>query len=264
MTISSRVLVISFVVVTVIAVTNRYLMHDALAARVGEWVRMPASRLMEKFSFVKSFISELKHVRTLAQENANLRREHDALLARLAEQESLRSENSFLRQSLRVQQRVAQPLLTAGVYSSGLHGPSYQVMINRGQTDGVMVGHIVATSEGVLIGRIKEVLPHVAVVQLVSDPSLEIAVQVLGKDTMGIARGDLDRGISLNLVVQEEDISEADTLVSNGHDGFPAGLIVGTVSHIEINESEIFKRIRVEPRAANIPIGPVLLLPFSQ
>jgi len=243
-----------------LSLLNRYFIHDALANEMSQVFKQPGSYLFARLSGIETVLSELKRWRRLTAENAELRRNNITLVSRLAEQSSLQKENDFLRRSLKVQQKIAQPVITAGIFMSGLSAPGYQVLINKGTKDGVIVGYIVVTSDGVLVGRVKEALSDISKVQLVTDPGLEVAVQILGKNTLGITQGELNQGISMNLVVQEDQIAEGDTVISNGHDSFPAGLIIGKVTHVEVNESEVFKKIRIEPGMTTVPLGAVLIL----
>jgi rod shape-determining protein MreC len=223
-------------------------------------VRTPGTYIYARSSAVRKTAEEYKQVRSLTEENARLRKEQTALLARLGYEESLARENTFLRASLKIPQRIGRPITEAGVFMEYISASGYQTLINKGTSQGIGVGDIVATSEGVLIGKIQEVFPAYARVQLVSDPSLEIAAQVLGKTTRGIAQGNLDQGMSLNLIVQEESVTEGDTIISSGHDTYPAGLILGRIGHVDSNESEVFKKIRIDSANASSLLGPVIIL----
>ncbi len=257
---SSRTVFISIGVVIVLSVLNAYVLKNTFATRVLGWIGSPGAYIFERSSVVRSIVSEFKHIRNLTAENAHLRQEGVELLARVGQREALEDEIDFLRRSLKVPTDEIVPVMTAGLFTVDLVPPHYNALINRGSDDGVVVGQIVVTGESVLVGRITEVLSTFSRVQLVNDPGLEVAARVLGRATMGITKGNLDQGISLNLVVQEDEISEGDTVVSNGHDAFPPGLIIGRVVHVESNESTVFKKVRLDPVMQKIPLGPVLLL----
>jgi len=258
--ISYRFILTAFFICIVLALLNKFAFHNGLANAAVTLIRSPASFMFERVGFVRATVLELRNIRTLSNENAKLRQENTALVGRIGIQESLERENDFLRRSLRIVQRISRPTQSAGIFMSQFNGAGYQTMVNKGSSDGVGIGDIIISPEGVLIGRIAEVFSSYSRAQVTTDSAMEVGAKVLGKETMGIAQGALEQGMLLQLVVQEEDVAEGDTIVSNGHDSFPAGLILGSIIHIESNESDVFKKIRIEPALERIPLGPVLLI----
>ena len=257
---SYRLIFIFLIVIAGVGLVNAHVFNNALTSRALGLIGSPMAYIFERSSIARTMAGEFGHIKDLTKENARLRQENIALVARIGDREALENENDFLRKSLKITIKNIQPALAAGMFMIDFDPPGYNALINRGSNHGVTAGQVVITEEGVLVGRIKEILPTTSRVQLINDPALEISAQVLGKPTMGITKGNLENGIILNLVVQEDQIAEGDTIISNGNDGFPAGLTIGRVSYIEANDSAVFKKVKIDPAMRRIPLGPVLLL----
>lgn len=260
MKLTSRYFLTAASVVVLFIGADRWIFHQRLTSGAASLLRRPASFAFQRLGFFRSSVIELKHLKTLSVENANLRNENMALVARIAREEALVQENDFLRKALKVQQRIAQPQLIAGIFQVSLSAPGYRALLNKGADDGVNTGDIIVSGQGVFIGRVFDVGAHTATIRLANDPAIEVSAQVLGKGTTGIIKGNLSRGLLMNLVVQEDQINEGDTVISSGRDPYPAGLVLGTVRQIEINESEVFKKVMVDPAFNARSMGEVLVL----
>lgn len=106
-------------------------------------------------------------------ENVRLRRELAALAMLSTEAERLEAENARLREALGFTAREPGRWLAASVLSGG-GGAAVRantLRLDRGTTDGVREGAVVAVAEG-LVGRVTSVTLHTSEVTLVTDPSI--------------------------------------------------------------------------------------------
>ena len=68
----------------------------------------------------------------------------------------------------------------------------------------------------------------------------------------------------LDFIVQADDIKEEDKLISTGNDLFPPSLVIGSVDHIEVNDSQMFKKVRIRPAVKDTQLGRVLVIKMSR
>ncbi len=119
------------------------------------------------------------------------------------------------------------------------------VIINRGEEEGIEVGMPVETERG-LVGRVIEVSPHAAQVQLLTDPASAINVRLGASRADGVVEGQLTNPLQMKWIEQDIQISENELVMTSGLGGnFPPDLVVGRVTHIEQSTSELFQEAEV-------------------
>jgi len=124
----------------------------------------------------------------------------------------------------------------------------HQVVIDKGQIDGVYVGQPVANEKGI-VGQVTFVSAHNSRVLLLTDSLSAIPVQVIRNDIRIIASGTgkSDR-INLDHIPISLDIEEGDLLVTSGLGGiYPEGFPVAHVSEVERDTAREFAVIEAEP-----------------
>ncbi|MBI4158274.1 MAG: rod shape-determining protein MreC [Candidatus Yanofskybacteria bacterium] len=223
-------------------------------------IQRPASYLFSKMEFAGFFFRGLIRIKNIITENENLKKENWGLLSRLADYEDLKNENDFLRKALNISLRFNNNISYASIYQFQIGLNGYDVLLNKGANDGIAVGDMIITEESVLVGRIEEVQKNFSRVLSISDTDFSVAVKVLNSDTVGIAKGALAQGLYLDLIVQSDIIKEGDVVVSSGTDLVPPALIVGTVSYVETNETDLFKKVKIRPAMGEVKIGRVLVI----
>ncbi|HXK40497.1 MAG TPA: rod shape-determining protein MreC [Candidatus Paceibacterota bacterium] len=222
--------------------------------------KRPASYLFSKLESTGFFFRGLAGLKNTITENENLKKENLGLLSRLADYEDLKNENDFLRSALDISPRFNNEIVYANIYQFQLGADGYDVLINEGTGGGITEGDIVVTEEGVLIGRIEEAQENFSRALVVSDTDFNVTAKVLDSETAGIARGALAQGLYFDLIIQSDPIKEGDVVVSSGTDLVPPALIVGTVSYVETNETDLFKKVKIKPAMGEIKIGRVLII----
>lgn len=218
------------------------------------------SYLFGRFEAVNKLADELRRFRGLASENEKLKKENGDLLSRLAKLDSLERENDSLKNALDIKQATGRNVIYGHVFNLNLGPDGYNVLLNKGTGDGVEKGDIVITEQKYLLGVVQDVSDNFSRILFVLDPEFKITARVLGSDTAGIAKGAYGEGMYLELIAKEDEIKEDDVLISTGDDTFPAALVVGRVSHVEINESKMFKKVRIEPAINGQRLGSVVIL----
>lgn len=182
--------------------------------------------------------------RFAAQENKALKEQIGKLL----------SENSALRKNLAE---------TEGLISQSQHldpqtyhlttvkpiGLGRYLKIDKGDSSGIKVGQAVVFNDN-YVGKIVEVSPSSANIQLLTDPDSKVAAfsQGLEGRAKGVLMGQFGTEILMDKILHEEKIKMDDLVYTDGTEGFiPRGLILGRVSQVMERENEIFKQAKVQP-----------------
>jgi len=127
----------------------------------------------------------------------------------------------------------------------------HQLVLNKGETDGVFVGQPLIDANG-LMGQVVEVSAGHSRALLITDATHSIPVQVNRNGVRAIAEGTGALGtLESHHVSATTDIQEGDLLISSGLGGrFPVGYPVAVVSQIERDPGRAFARILAVPSAA--------------
>lgn len=124
----------------------------------------------------------------------------------------------------------------------------HQVVIDKGQLDGVYVGQPVANEKGI-VGQVTFVSAHNSRVLLLTDSLSAIPVQVIRNDIRVIASGSGNmQRINLDHIPISLDIQEGDLLLTSGLGGvYPEGYPVAHVAKVERDNAREFALIEAEP-----------------
>jgi rod shape-determining protein MreC len=122
------------------------------------------------------------------------------------------------------------------------------ITINVGAQQGADVGMSVVSGGAGLVGRITEVGPRTAKVQLLSDPDSSVAALLQATRTTGLVVGQSDGTLQMQYIPQEEDVTVDDIVLTSGLGGLmPKGLVIGQVTEVQQREYETFQTATVRP-----------------
>jgi len=183
-----------------------------------------------------------------------------------ARAERLESENARLRALLELRPLLQVRSIAAEVLYEAADPFSRKLFIDRGATQGVMLGAPVVGPEGVL-GQVTRVFPLSSQVTLLIDK--DAAIPVLNARTLarsaafGGAGGD---AMELRYMAANADVQVGDELTTSGVDGvYPPGLPVARVMAVERRAESGFARILLVPSASADGVRHVLVLePLAQ
>ncbi|WP_343560126.1 rod shape-determining protein MreC [Kiloniella sp. b19] len=168
----------------------------------------------------------------LKSENAELRRQNEALRSWQIAAARLEGENEALRTLLNMSGDAAPRSVAARVVAD--QGGSFvrSVVVSAGQNDGVRKGQIAMTGHG-LAGRVSEVGRSSSRVVLITDISSRIPVLVGTERHRAILAGDNSPAPGLRHLDRTVSLRKGDLVYTSGHGGvFEPGLPIGTVSGI--------------------------------
>ena len=126
-----------------------------------------------------------------AQQNAELKRQRDALMRRMVEARAILEENQQLKAALQLRERSGKAIAAGRVVGSSFESPRRFAVISIGTSDGVRVGMPVRAPEG-LIGRVIEAGMIASRVLLVTDRANIVPARILkgGQPVISTGRGD--------------------------------------------------------------------------
>jgi len=122
------------------------------------------------------------------------------------------------------------------------------VTINVGTLQGVKVGMPVVSNGPGLVGRIAQVGPRTAKVQLLTDPESAVAALLQTSRVTGLVVGKPDSTLRMEYIPQEESISVGDIVLTSGLGGvMPKGLVIGQVAEVQQMDYALFQAAIVRP-----------------
>lgn len=122
------------------------------------------------------------------------------------------------------------------------------VTINVGAQQGVEVGMSVVSGGAGLVGRVSDVGPRTAKVQLLTDPDSSVAGLLQTTRGTGLVVGQPDGTLQMEYIPQEEEVSVGDIVLTSGLGGLmPKGLVIGQIIAVQQREYETFQTATVRP-----------------
>ena len=193
----------------------------------------------------------------------NQRQREDLLLAnaKLNRMAAVAAQNQHLKELLDTQHSLGLNVQLARVIGVDLGAYRYRLTLNMGSRDGVRAGQPVIDAHGVM-GQVIEVLPHTAVVMLITDPSHAIPVTIARTGLRTVAYGSRDGDeLSLPNLPLAADIRVGDNLLTSGIGGrFPPGFPVGRIDNVTPAATGMFQVALARPAADIDRSTDVLLL----
>lgn len=188
---------------------------------------------------------------TLVERNAELEARMLELSEAAQQYEALLAENGRLRELLGSRARLPQDVRIAEIVGIVPTPTTLQVVLDKGENDGVALGLAVIDAEG-LFGQVVELTSYTSRVLLVADKDHAVPVEVNRNGVRSVlgGTGRIDR-LVLEFVPVTADIVKGDLLVTSGLGGrFPRGYPVGVVDSVVVDNNSNFAEIFVRPSAA--------------
>ena len=188
-----------------------------------------------------------------------LSKENDALKLQNETLRNAETDANRLREQLGFNQKQKKPLLPAEIIALLPSANAETVSVGRGTRQGVKVGSVARTADG-LLGQVTEVGSDTAQVLLLSDTSAGVGVLVQRRvpktDTMRdkadavVHGGGRGKPLEVLYLPRDTDVLPGDTVITSGYGGtFPAGIPIGRITEIVTEDTGFFKKARVEPFA---------------
>jgi len=192
---------------------------------------------------------EYVDLRGVQGENRRLRGDLQALQQRLEGLQEMAQENRRLQAVLEMPGPPAGRRVVARVIGKDATNWFRTLLIDRGSTDGLERSIPVLNPQG-LVGRVVEVAPIVARIQLITDPMSSVGALIQRTRITGIAAGDGGANLRLRYLPLMTDVAVGDRVITSGMGGvFPKGIPLGTVVAVERRSGALFQEAVLDPAA---------------
>ncbi len=201
---------------------------------------------------------EWKNVRA---ENRRLREEVQRLrVGALAVSETV-EENQRLRRLLALRDSLPLDTLAGEIIAREWGGWVRSLTVNRGRGDDVRRLTAAISPDG-LVGRVVDVRPGSAIVQVLTDPASIVGAHALRTRTQGIVEGEPRGTLRFKYMARDgTGLEVGDVVVSSGQGGvFPRGIPIGRVRAIDDRGSALFHYAALTPVVDFARIDEVLLV----
>src|SRR6266852_4969429 len=185
------------------------------------------------------FASAISQIDRLRDDNSRLQTEHDRLTL---ENVRLREPAIVGQQAERLQtlqRTIPFESVPAQVIARDPTGVLHTIVLGIGTDDGVKVGHVVLSDQG-LVGRVSEVGTNYSKVVLITDSSSVVSALVQGSRATGIVRGQFGDSLIMDWILQKEPVKVGDVVITAGlglgdelRSLYPKGLVIGRVVQVQ-------------------------------
>lgn len=244
----------------IIVIVNAWLFGGRLTAWVADGTGQVLAPVAGRIARLRAFVRTTLEQGDLASQNLTLQDELTRVRAQLAGQEELQNQLRFYRDAAGIRDRTGIEPIAAGIFSYPQSGGIRRIVINRGRAEGVIVGDVVVTPSGALVGAVVTLFEHHAVVSTIGDGTFDVTVRIVGTEVSGLLRTAADGSVLMDLVQKNETVMENFVVVTSGDDRYPAGLIVGTVHSVDNDAATLFKIVRIAPAVADGISGDVIVI----
>lgn len=223
-------------------------------ATAGTELLVPVQRVLADAGItVNQFTQAISEIQRLRADNAKL---HDDVDRLTLENVRLREAAFAAQQAAKLQQAAATlsfETVRATVIARDPSNILATLVLGVGATDGVKVGHVVVSDQG-LVGRISEVGPSYSKVLLLTDPASSLSALVEGSRATGIVRGQYGDALIMEWILQTEAVKPGDVVVTAGlglgdevRSLYPKGLVVGKIVQLQNAEAAAYQRAIIVP-----------------
>ena len=199
-------------------------------------------------------------LRNLREESLRLTREAAVLQRRISYLEEQALETQRLQGLLAMKEISRAEFLAARVVGKDATNWFKTVLIDRGSLAGIRRNMPVVAPDG-LVGRVVEVTPTAAKVQLITDPVSAAGGLIQRTRVIGIVSGSLGAGLKVRYLPLMADIVIGDEVVTSGMGGvFPKGIPLGRVIAAERRSGALFQEATLAPKVDLSRLEEVLIL----
>ena len=215
------------------------------------------------FSPVGRFFSDIKNFGKTNNELEELKLKNAKLASEIILNKDMAGQLKQLRGTLDLAARANYKVVSARVIGRGSNSTfSQTISIDAGTADHISINETVISEHG-LVGVVKSVEAHSAIVLLMNDPSFKIGVRIARSQSVGVLIGQGGNTYQLELLDPAGSIQVGDSLISNGSDNnrpYIPGLPVGYVTSVDHTSATLTQTATVKSYSNLNDIGVVAVV----
>lgn len=207
--------------------------------------------LWQAGDIASDFFNGVLKIKTLDSEIDQLKLKNQKLLAEMIALKGLEKENETLRRALEIDLEKDFKLILGQIIGKDIS--SDFILIDKGESDGVLKDMPVITEERVILGKVSEVYDKYSKIMLLTSNKSSFDAKIFTpekeeKNISGIVKGKDNLKVFLELVSKDQDISQGDLVITTKMGGvFPNNLLVGQIKEIRKKDIESFQQAEIEP-----------------
>ena len=199
-------------------------------------------------------------LRTVREENKRLQLETTMLKRRLDQLQDQALETQRLERMLAMRRASQAEFLTARVVGKDATNWFKTIVLDRGSLEGIRRNQPALAPDG-LVGRVVEVTPTSARVQLLTDPVSAVGGLIQRTRVTGIVSGNLGAGARVRYLPLMADVIVGDEVVTSGMGGvFPKGILIGRIASVERKSGALFQEASLQSAVDLSRLEEVLIL----
>jgi len=230
--------------------------RQALLFVVSPFIKVTAASIQGVTDIWRDYVD----LRALREENKRLQLETTTLKRRLDQLQEQALETQRLERLLAMRQASRAEFLTARVVGKDATNWFKTILLDRGSADGIRRNQPVLAPDG-LVGRVVEVTPNSARVQLLTDPVSAVGGLIQRTRVTGIVSGNLGVGARVRYLPLMADVAVGDEVVTSGMGGvFPKGILIGRITSVERKSGALFQEATLQSGVDLSRLEEVLIL----
>ncbi len=260
-----RVVILAVTLMTAFLLMSLQVRHDRATVMLArEAILFAVSPVIKVAAVTVGSMASVWHdyvdLRGLREENIRLRREAGILQRRISQLEEQALETQRLQGLLAMQETSQRKYLAARVVGKDSTNWFKTILIDRGTRAGLRRNQPVVAPDG-LVGRVVEVTPTSAKVQLITDPVSAAGGLIQRTRVTGVVSGNLGAGLMVRYLPLLADVVVGDEVVTSGMGGiFPKGIPLGRVTAVERRSGALFQEATLAPKVDLARLEEVLIV----
>jgi rod shape-determining protein MreC len=232
---------------TVITMTSRQSLPVSSLERVAISVTSPFQLLVTRtIGFTESIWRTYFMAVMAVEENAELKAQLSQAMEINNRYEEMEQENSRLKKFVNFTSSVPDVYVAAQVIARDPSPWVKTIMIDKGDSDGVIKGSPVLVSEGI-VGQIIKVAEDYSTVLLITDRNSSVDALIQNTRVRGMVKGNNQERCTFVYALRKDEIKPGEMIVSSGLDQvFSKGLKIGRILDVKKTHSQLFQDITIE------------------
>lgn len=200
---------------------------------------------------IGNFVYSAFHQGNLQAENSRLRRENQQLRGQQLQQPDYQNQLRVLEEQLRLDFATDVPTVAAQIIDTSPSNFDATIVVDRGSDNGIAKNMPVVVATG-LVGRVESTSSHRAVVRLVTDPSVHVAVTLAQANVNAITAGaGPGNPLNLDMILPGTKPGQDEKVFTSGLQGaaYPKGIPVARVVKANSPSGADFAEVKAQPTA---------------